>query len=190
MNKYHKNLLESMSCENVIGLFSRYKGAAKEVTESWAMLEAANRYVLHLDSHQIIVVGDGCSPRTGAIFAYFTKAEVTSIDPAFNLAHWDEHVTKQTGAGFSPQRLTVVKDYVDKTSIDCGGRPALVIWPHSHAHMSECRPINCGPRTDIAMPCCVKIPDSWMRKPHITYDDQHVISPKRTIHVWQPGGAT
>lgn len=189
MNIYHKRFLESFSAESVIGLFSRYKGAAKEITESWAMLEAANNHCLNLDSHHIIVVGDGCSPRTGAIFAYFTKAMVTSVDPGFNLSHWQEHVAKQTAMGFPPQRLEVIQDYIDKTKIDCHGRPLLVIWPHSHAHMNECNPVNHGLRTDIAMPCCVKVPKNWLLKPHSTYDDENVISPKRTIHVWQPGSS-
>ena len=78
MNKYHKRFLNSFTSENVIALFSRYKGAAKEITESWGMLEAAKLVTDKIGEHIVIIAGDGCSPRTGAIFAYFTKADVES----------------------------------------------------------------------------------------------------------------
>lgn len=185
INLYHKRFLESFSAENVIGLFCRYRGAAKEITESWAMLEAANDHVVGIDEHHIIVVGDGCSPRTAALFAYFTKATVTSVDPAFNMAHWIDHVGKQTRSGLPPQRMEIVRDKIADVRPNCGGKPVLVVWPHSHACMNECHPVDCGPRTDIAMPCCVKIPKEWMLKPHITYDDEHVESPHRTVHIWR-----
>ena len=150
------------------------------------MLEAAHQYTVELDKFLIIVVGDGCSPRTGAVFAYLTKAKVVSVDPQFNLSHWQEHVDKQSGMGFPIQRLRIIRDCVAKTSIDCGGRPVLVVWPHSHANMNECNPVNCGPRTDISMPCCVDIPKNWMMRLHMTYEDGYVESPKRTIHIWTP----
>lgn len=184
MNLYHKRLLSSNSAENVIGLFSRYKGAAKEVTESWGMLEAAIKYVQDLNECLVVVVGDGCSPRTGALLAYLTRADVISVDPNMNMRHWEEHVGKQTAMGYPPQRLRVIADRIENIEIDCEGRSCVVLWPHSHANMEHTRIMNHAKRTDIAMPCCVPIPKKWMEKPHIVFDDYNVLSPKRSIHVW------
>ena len=184
MNKYHKKFLSSYTAENIIALFSRYRGAPKEITESWGMLEAAKRIVEDLGSCKIIVVGDGCSPRTGAIFAYFTKAEVVSIDPCFNMAHWQEHVRKQTAMGFPPQRLEVIKERVEDVTVFCEGRMAVAIWPHSHASMLNLKLRHYTDRIDIAMPCCRPIPAAFMKRPHITYEDYNIASPKRTIHIF------
>ena len=184
MNKYHKRFLNSFTSENIIGLFSRYNNAAKEITESYGMFQAAKSVIKKIGDYLVIVVGDGCSPRTGAIFAYFTKAEVISVDPGFNLPHWYEHYDKQTKMGFEPQRLTVLKEKIEDVPIDCKEKPCLVLWPHSHADMLRTNIHNHSGRIDIAMPCCKPIPAELMKLQHITYDDYDVLSPKRTIHIW------
>jgi hypothetical protein len=183
MNTYHKRFLNSFSSENVIGLFSRYKNAHKEITESWAMLEAAKSYYpFPHDDTLVVVVGDGASPRTGAIFAYFTKAQVLSIDPAFNMVHWREHCEKQKGMGFPIRNLVVSKDKVENITVETS-KHLLMIWPHSHADMNG-GSFKGKTKTTIAMPCCVKIPDNWMDRHHICYRDSNVLSPQNTIHVW------
>lgn len=187
MNLYHKRFLDSFASENVIGLFSRYRGSHKEVTESWAMMEAANKFVTGINDCKVFVIGDGASPRTGSLFAYFSKADVVSIDPQFNMDHWREHATKQSGMGNPVQRLALFARPVEEMeAFDCKGSKAVVVWPHSHAHMNNFKCHSYSKRIDIAMPCCVKIPANWMIRPHITYDDQHVLSPHRTIHIWEP----
>jgi len=187
MNKYHERFLQSFACENIVALFSRYRGGPKEVTESWAMLEAAKKYVPDLNERIVIVVGDGCSPRTGALFAYFTAADVISVDPNFNLAHWGEHCEKQAAMGFPVRRMRLIAGKIEDHEIDCGGKACVVVWPHSHAPMNAARIINYTARTDISMPCCVAIPSAWMERPHIIYSDRHVASPKRQVHVWGDG---
>jgi hypothetical protein len=184
MNTYHKRFLESHSSEYVIALFSRYKGAAKEITESWAMLEAAKRFAPNLNDSYVVVVGDGCSPRTGALIAYYTKASVVSIDPAHNEEHWAEHCTIQNKIGYPVQRLIVIKDKIENIPMDCEGKQLVVLWPHSHAIMGKERITNYSKRIDIAMPCCIPPPHDWLLKPHITYEDDNVLSPKKTVHVW------
>lgn len=188
MNLYHKRFLESFTSENVIALFSRYKGATKEITESWAMLEAAKKtaYKLEFDLNEckIIVVGDGCSPRTGAIFAYYTKADVVSVDPNANLKHWEEHCEKQTLMGYKPERITFWSMKIEDMCFECKGKEAIIVWPHSHADMNKLDVRDYARRIDISMPCCVPIPQNWMSKPHIIYTDYNVLSPKRDIHIW------
>lgn len=187
MNKYHKRFINSRSSENVIGLFSRYHNAHKEITESWAMLEAAKKVINDLSQYKIIVVGDGASPRTGAIFAYYTKAEVISVDPQFNIDHWIEHCQKQKAMGFPVERLKVYIEKIKDVAIDCEEKSCLVVWPHSRADMNNTNIFNYKYRIDIAMPCCKPIPGNWMKFPHIVYDNLNVISPKRTIHIWGSG---
>lgn len=185
MNSYHKRFLESFCAENIIGLFSRYRGGAKEITESFAMLEAARKYVPNLGDYKVVIVGDGRSPRTGAMFAYYTKADVISLDPQMNMEHWDQHCKKQAAMGFRVQRLAALSCRVEELDINCDGKPLLVVWPHSHADMNAVRYFNStGKRIDIAMPCCTKVPVEFMRKPHLCYEDPNVESPKRTIRIW------
>lgn len=190
VNKYHKQFLESFTGENILPLFARYKGSAKEITESMALLEAGRKYLrddydMALKDSVVIVIGDGASPRTGACFAYYTHAEVISIDPNFNMDHWSEFVDKQTKMGYPPQRLQVIKERFEDVHIDCLNKDTLVIWPHSHAPMSLNQLSNYKSRVDIAMPCCMKIPPAWMSIPHIFYTDLEVLSPKNEIHIWK-----
>jgi hypothetical protein len=149
------------------------------------MLAAARIVCSKFDNRFVIIVGDGCSPRTGVVFAYFTRAKVISIDPSFNMKHWAEHVYKQTRMGNKPERIKLIKNKVENIVIDCAQKPIVVVWPHSHANMDVKSFFNYSERIDIAMPCCKPIPKNWSKKPHITYDDHHVLSPKRTVHIWK-----
>jgi len=184
-NKYHKRFIESFSSENVIGIFSRYKNASKEITESWAMLEAARKYSGFELKCRVVVVGDGCSPRTGMIFAYYTKCKVISVDPRFNMMHWMDHLAKQTKMGFKPERISIRVARIEDLKIDALDNNLIVIWPHSHAKVGSDKITGYNSRVDIAMPCCTPIPKKWMEIPHLVYDDYNVLSPKRTIHVWK-----
>lgn len=185
MNAYLKRFLQSKSAEHIVGLFSHYNNAAKEITESYGILEAAKKWFPQLSSSVVVVVGDGGSPRTGSLFAYFTKAEVRSIDPNMNLAFWHAHYTRQAIAGTRPERLRVDACRIEDIVIDCDGKFCLAVWPHSHAPLGGLRLSNSTGRGDIVLPCCYPISKEWMRRPHITYDDYSIESPKRTIHVWQ-----
>lgn len=185
MNQYHKEFLRSFSSGDIIELFCRYKGGAKEVTESWGMLVAAKRFCPDLSEYKVVVVGDGNTPRTGALISYNSQADVISIDPAFNMRHWNWWLERRIRLSEEPKRLEIRKCRIEETHIDCGGKKLLAIWPHSHAPMECIKVEGFTSRTDIVMPCCVKIPKSFMSRPHITYEDINVESPKRTIHVWK-----
>lgn len=183
-NKYHTRFLESYSAENLVALFSRYKKSAKEVTESYAMVVAYREYLTRNDT-VCVVVGDGGSPRTGAFLAYYTNAKVISIDPNMNMTHWAEHKNKQAKMGFPVKNLTVVQGNVEDFSIQLKEHQhCCLVYPHSHADMRRIQVVGTKSVSCISMPCCVPIPDTLMRIPHVTYSDQHVISPKRVIHIW------
>jgi hypothetical protein len=116
--------------------------------------------------------------------AYYTKANVISVDPIHNAEHWAEHCDKQTKMGFPPQRLIVFKTKIESIPINCDGKQAVVLWPHSHATMGIENIFNYTKRIDIAIPCCVPPPQKWLNTPHLTYEDVNILSPKRTVHVW------
>lgn len=181
---YLNQFVSSSSAENLVGLFSRTSKPGKEITESWAMLEAAFTYVSDLEKHLVVVAGDGNTPRTAALFAYFAKADTISIDPIHNLDFWVDHCRKQAACGFPVQRIRAIAGKIEDTVIDCEGKPVLVVWPHSHAPMNSIRLENHDLRSDIAMPCCVPIPSNFLRIPHIAYEDFNVLSPHRRVHVW------
>lgn len=185
MNPYHKRFINSFASENIIGLFSRYKGAHKEITESWGMFEAAKTHIPNLPEHTTIIVGDGCSPRTGAIFAYYTKTNVISIDPQFNMEHWKQHKKKQLKMGFPIQRLELLKNKIEDIKLTFE-TPILIIFPHSHANMTlSLGQLKAPQRCVINMPCCEPIPKEYMQQPHIMYKDYHILSPKNEIHIWK-----
>ena len=191
INKYLRMFLEMNCAASILPLFSRYNNSAKEVTESFAMVEAAKKYFPDLSKYAVIVVGDGRSPRTGAMFAYMTQALVLSIDPNFDLDFWGLFRKNQRDIGFPVKRLILYcdslinihfsyKDFLSK-------RKLLFVFPHSHADMREM--FVAEKLYDyigiISMPCCVPIPVKYKRIPHIVYEDKHVLSAKREIHVWQ-----
>jgi len=147
------------------------------------MLEALKKYVPDYNDRTLIVVGDGRTPRTGAILAYFTLAEVITVDPNFDMLFWREHTQQQERLGFTPCRIEVHPYKIEDMHFDIKTRIA-VIWPHSHADMNALKMPGCYSRVDIAMPCCKPIPKEWGSIPHVTYDDHNVLSPKRSVHIW------
>lgn len=185
MNKYHERCLRSFAFGDIAEMFCRYKGGAKEVTESWAMLEAAKLYFPSIGDYKVVVVGDGASPRTGCLLAYMTKADVISIDPELNMKHWNWWLDRKIKLGEPPKRLEVRQCKIEDTEIDCDGKKLLAIWPHSHAPMNGINAVNYTSRADIAMPCCVPIPSNFMARHHIAFDDFNVESPKRMVHIWK-----
>lgn len=183
MNLYHKRFLNSRNSADIMPLFARCKKPHKEITESWAMLEAFKTYVPNFNDWRVLVIGDGIMPRTGILIAYFTKAAVISIDPILDVDGWLRFCEDAEAAGNPVQRLEAyalaAEEYIVPTS-----KPVCVIWPHSHADMSALKTPDLLRRIDIAMSCCKPIPRNWLRIPHTAYEDENVLSPKREVRIW------
>jgi hypothetical protein len=75
----------------------------------------------------------------------------------------------------------------DVEPFDATGKDVIVVWPHSHASMNVAFINSPKSRMDIVMPCCYPIPNNWMNKIHSCYRDEHVLSPKNIIHVFESG---
>jgi len=152
---------------------------AKEITEAMGMFHAAIPYgELKLCGvpHTAVVVGDGHTPRLGALLAFRTNWNVYSVDP-------EMRVDKYANAF---KRLVILKDKIENVKIDCAGQPAVLFMPHSHANMCDAIASldNYETLKVISMPCCVSIPEAWSRVPHTAYADKDVNSEKNWIHIW------
>lgn len=183
MNTYIKHFLNTKASSQVLPLFNKGKNVCKELTESWGCLEAAKKYCKDLSDCIVYVIGDGSTPRTAALFAFYTGAQCFSVDPALNLPFYNMWVEKER-----PQRLSIMKKKIEEIGPqECNNKRLLVIWPHSHAPMKESLGlfINYESRTDIILPCCVQIPHSFMKYPHIIYADNYILSPKNYMHIIQ-----
>lgn len=149
----------------------------KEITESWGCFEATHKLEspFNWDNPEVtcVVVGDGHRPRTGAMFAFRTKWSVISIDPEFH------------PKTYNVDRLSLIKRHVQNCSLDLGGRPTILVLPHSHANWENITEgiKDWGDLAIISLPCCVKfnIPFTPMHQ----YDDMAILSPMRQVSIFQ-----
>ncbi len=142
----------------------------KEVTESMSVYNAIRRLkIAALDdsSTTVVVVGDGHSPRTGALCALRSAWQVVSIDPAMRLRE------------YNIRRLTCLKDKVE--SLNLSYDKVVILAVHSHATMANTlEHINARKRSLVSMPCCVPYDGEC----DVEYVDEGVWSPKNTVKVW------
>lgn len=156
---------------------------AKEITESMAayaaVRELANRGVLpfNLSTHGValLAVGDGHTPRTGALFAFRSAWDCYSVDPA---------LARRAHEFAAVRRLICLPGKVENMEpIAC--EHAVVAAVHSHAQLADAvrimRPAS-GKVTVVAMPCCVP---QWLpEQPNAEYQDLGIWSAERTVRVW------
>jgi hypothetical protein len=157
---------------------------AKEITESMAAFNAV-RTMLNLspmdESVSLVAVGDGVTPRTAAMFAFRTKWNCYSIDPALD--------TGRKWFSLPSYRLTVVADKVENL-IRPGGEKfwifdgvVVIVAVHSHAPLPVVlEHIKGSPRHVVAIPCCV--PQEIPHRIYSGYIDNGIWSPKNTVKVW------
>ncbi len=148
---------------------------AKEITESFAAYQAVRKMFKEFSNPdvRVHVVGDGHSPRTGAVFAARSAWEVHSIDPLLRIEK----------ASFSRiDRLHLHKEKVQDYTPEPFEGVDIVVAVHSHAPFGDLWHRLEGPKLGIAMPCCV--PQNTGYEPDHTYEDYGIHSPHRTILVW------
>lgn len=155
----------------------------KEITESMGAFQAVRRHVpFRLSDPDVVCfcVGDGSTPRTGALMAFRSAWTIVSIDPALK-GDWS-HI----------KRLDAVKAKVEDTSHV--GRKIVIVAVHAHctldAMLAAIRPLEedhevVGERHLVAMPCCVKQMVANGRGPDVEYEDESVWSPMNVVRVWR-----
>jgi hypothetical protein len=187
-SSYVKKIFELESAPALIPFF-RCKNALKEWTESFGCFYAWLEFLSKNDAISendwtVIVPGDGCMPRTAAVFAYLTKFVCHSVDPLLYSAEKCPPV----------ERLTYHRLHAEDCEIDCTGTRALIVGCHSHAPLNDAVriPVNAIAVDLVWMPCCAGTypADKWMEPDFVkrhqvgVFEDKQVMSPKRQIYVY------
>lgn len=150
----------------------------KEITESFGLYEAVKKYFPSTpDSTQVIVVGDGSTPRTAATFAFRSKWNCFSIDPVLRNYPWSESI----------KRLACFKARIEDTKLDFSQLigPIIVVMPHSHvAIKTVLKHIKHSNISVVAMECCMPL-GIKETKPDISYTDKEILSPHNKISIWK-----
>lgn len=147
---------------------------AKEITESigaWvAIRDHLSDWKLHDRGVTVVVVGDGHSPRTGAMIACNSAWAVHSVDPAMAPKSW------------RIDRLTAYRAKIEDVAIS--GERVLVVAVHSHATLrAALASITASHVAVVSMPCCV--PQELDTPPDVEYRDEAVASPERRVLIWK-----
>ena len=131
----------------------------------------------------VVVVGDGASPRVGAMLAFRTNWNVVSIDPLLR----DD--SKWNGI---KKLYLISKRYEDVNTQDIEAplhNFTLYVFPHAHVEINEAlrvlQPVFGIAAGVVAMPCCQKqdvVDDIY---PTLVVEDFGCLSPRRTIKLWR-----
>ncbi|ETW05749.1 hypothetical protein, variant 1 [Aphanomyces invadans] len=170
---------------------------AKEVTETMGVFNAIRKLGLHekdtatpdgmLDG--IVVVGDGVTPRTAAMFAYRTKGWTCySVDPIMKVST-DHDKVPWDGV------LANVVSVCDKIeNIRIRLRKAIVVLVHAHVTIEQamCAIDATEIIAVLTLPCCNwygRQEQCFGRQPDLVYDDLSILSVHREVRLWmtRPG---
>ncbi len=154
---------------------------AKEITESMAMLHAVKKYIkidLNNKTVNLVVIGDGSTPRTAALFAFMTSWICTSVDPALKPSKDICKIERLYLHPFKGEEFM--------------GNADIVIFPHAHVCFDK-MPYNIKmAKFVVAMPCCSPYCNRqqlWGSPisihPNLRYTDWGVHSPQREILIWR-----
>ena len=131
-----------------------------------------------------IIVGDGRTPRLGALLAFTTAWQVISIDPMLK-----EH------PGYSGiKRLHLIRNKIENVLPanipDFDINRIVICHPHSHANPNDSlrlirdkfpgKPIDM-----VAMPCCVRQSIDGRKNCDIRYEDLGIWSARNIIQIWR-----
>lgn len=148
----------------------------KEVTESIGMYEAT---LINLDldlkdtNTAIVVIGDGHTPRTAAMFAFRSALDCYSIDPNLREKNWNV------------KRLTVIKEKIENVKADFLEKYKRVVFilPHAHVNFKMMSHLIDKRASIVNMPCCTDFHCPF--NPEVAYVNFKVHSPKNIIEVYK-----
>lgn len=150
----------------------------KEMTESFAAYRAARLHIPFEPQDpevNVVVVGDGATPRTAVTFAFRSAWNCFSIDPNLHsLDRWK-----------SVKRLVCIPSCVEDSIAAAFGK-LIIVAPHSHASLPEALSrFDANERHVIALPCCKEQVVPGRPVPDIKYDDWGIWSPARSVMIWR-----
>ena len=209
-NPYHLEYLDQflqLKCAPdllAMGLFPN----SKEITESFACWTAVRQHILPRlapstsktdRQNAIIVVGDGMTPRTGALCAFLSKSQwqCFSIDP---ILAYDSYADMK----FIPRRclttaehceewktvqcLRMARAKIQTVSIEC--RRAIIIMMHAHVSIDDAVAAVDASEGIVGLvtcPCCKWAPfqqEFFGQTAHHQYTDLRLLSAKNQMNVW------
>lgn len=165
---------------------------AKEITEAISPWNVCRKVLgeprFGEESVNVYCVGDGVTPRAGAVFAFRSRWRVWSIDPGMRLSPRFDVV----------KRLTLVpKTVEDFIAQDLAGVPEadlhVIVAMHSHGQIAGLwnalpKPLEGRlQRLAIACPCCKDLGAGMPREPRRMWTDRGIWSPQRTVLTWSEG---
>lgn len=151
----------------------------KEITESFGAYNAVRNYILpktniklSQEDVDLVCVGDGCTPRTAAIFAFRSKWNCYSIDPALRMKDYSKI-----------KRLTLYNKKVEEMEFSTNN-PLIIVMVHSHATIKNtlAHVRSTKERHLVTIPCC--IPHEIPNKTYLGYMDTGIMSEKNTVKIW------
>lgn len=159
---------------NYSKVFSLFPNA-KEITESVGILECLY-HKIKVDRSSIstvcYVLGDGTTPKTGAIVAISSKFQVHSIDPKIKVK----------------QSVYIPRLFISKCksqnfkAIDQTATLSIILAVHSHANLNDFWQRIPLSKIAIAIPCCVN--QCTDIDPVESYNDNKIFSEKNQIIYW------
>jgi len=173
---------------------------AKEISEAYgALLGITHMLFPNLPRRKawrqkgvlILCVGDGSTPRCGALVAFLTRWKAITIDPCLKerwIGENPEGVRNLTG--FS----NTIEDWVDVASFDSNVEHLGLLCVHAHVRLrgkvsiQNLRKRYEFPRTLLlSIPCCGKFRfQADMRtKPDREYEDPCIFSKHRKVRIWE-----
>jgi len=162
-----------------LGLFPN----AKEITESFACYNAVRTRLKHLDRGDpyvsVVVVGDGYTPRTAALFAFLTRWTCYSVDPALGK-------NGKADRWSAIQRLHIKACKIEDAFFQHSFYPTVIVCPHSHAPLqSSVDAVTAEERCVVTIPCCIEHQTVNGLLPDMEYADWGVWSPHRLVRIWR-----
>lgn len=156
---------------------------SKELSESFACFAAWRAHLADIFDRRdtgvsVVCVGDGCTPRTAALFAFRTSWQCISVDPLLREGAWNDSV----------DRLQMLPSKIEDIAQISAERVLLVL---PHAHVSLASVLQAVRWTQalaiVAMPCCnfYKAQTLPSAPPAFECDDPGVLSPHRLIRIWR-----
>lgn len=179
-------MTEFLQLNCAVGLLeSKLFPDAKELTESFAAFNAWRTYLRHdFDSEDpgitLVSVGDGCTPRTAALFAFRTRWHCIAVDPEMGLS-------RDSKSEYNIARLQHFRAKIEELKIVA--KRVLVVCVHAHVSLATTLSrifSDDGTASCIAIPCCnyyAAIDAEGKVVPE--YEDMGVISPHRTVRIWK-----
>jgi hypothetical protein len=172
-------LLASKCAPDLLAL--RLYPNVKEWTESAGAYHAVQRHLvphgwdLSDGSIHAVCVGDGCTPRTGGLFAFRSGWSVHSVDPKI----------RQRDVYRRVDRLEVVPSRVQDWRLSA--ERVVVLAVHAHVGLPESlASIEANEVAVVAIPCCE--PLTLPQPPDIVYRDHGILSPQNSVRVWRRVG--